>query len=105
LSTYSCGRVTADDENDVAYDFAILEYLKRPYEITEWRLARGTCPQQGNGVDCGVYVCYLMDVLSQGMDPFFITTHAPTTTNNTQFASISVYREYIAWSILENECL
>ena len=89
--------------------FAILKHLKRPFEMKEWRIGRGACPKQNNGVDCGVYVCYLMDVLSQGMDPFFITTHAPTKhikANTTQqFAAISVYRQYIAWSILENECL
>jgi sentrin-specific protease 1 len=45
--------------------FAELEGITS--DISDWKVVSGSCPQQSNGNDCGVFTCMAADRLMQGL--------------------------------------
>eukprot|EP00051_Salpingoeca_urceolata_P015682 m.204774 g.204774 ORF g.204774 m.204774 type:complete len:720 (+) comp18476_c0_seq1:120-2279(+) len=54
------------------------EKLKQPFDFEGWRnFTSPSCPQQGNGSDCGVFACKFADFLSRGKTPEFSQNDMP----------------------------
>ena len=104
----SLGNTEGDDDTFYSmlyWYLSVLQLLDIPYDVSEWTKGVREVPQQNNCNDCGVFTCYLMDVLSQGLSPFFIEEYQPAVDHqqDTPF-SITVYRKYIAYSLLDEKC-
>jgi Ulp1 family protease len=70
-SRQSCARQDGEPESSVfrTYLPAWENLLREADCANPWAIREDSCPHQGNGYDCGVYVCYFMAELARISDP------------------------------------